>query len=159
MPNWTRDDGTSCFNDETNPAVVKPTEAVPRRLSDDDKARAVAEWKAANGYDDLIAAYADSVTMVSTLRAQRDEARARLRHIGSIVGNIDEATMHHAVARAEVESRIYREAIASRDALRAQRDEARELVRMYNEWCKRHQVGWVVSAREAAARWDEEEKR
>ncbi len=101
---------------------------------DDEKMRAVEEWKQANGYDDLIAAYSDSVDRANKLEAERDAARARVRSIAAWpLGN------------AALSERIL---------------SAREIVA---EWDKETQeqalLDWSKRGAEDISGWDEEEKK
>lgn len=54
---------------------------------DEEKMRAVEEWKQANGYEDLIGAYSDSINRANKLEVERDEARALVRRYVSAARN------------------------------------------------------------------------
>lgn len=50
-------------------------------MTDEDKRKAVDDWKAANGYDDLLSAYSAAVDALTAARRERDEARETNRRL------------------------------------------------------------------------------
>lgn len=72
----------------------------------------------------------EDTIMALIARCRAAEARVReleavVRHLGGILGNIDERTMHHAAQRAQGESEVYRATLPELHALRAVAEAAR----------------------------------